>query len=107
PGLWRGDEAGCGGGLRVVRIEPGRMASPRRRMRASEMFYTVQEVSLLLRLHEKTVVEWLKRGEFGRDVVNLGTDQRPQYRIPASGVNGLAERRRVFLEKQEPGIAAR
>ena len=40
----------------------------------------------------------------GEDVVNLGSDLRPDYRIPASGINAWLSSRRVF---SEPGIAAR
>lgn len=68
------------------------------------MYYSVAEVSLLMRLHEKTVLLKMHDGEFGDGVVNLGTEAGPDYRIPASGVNAYLERRRIF---REPGIAAR
>lgn len=73
-------------------------------MRAVEKFYSVQETELLLSLCSKTVIQRLKDREFGEEVVNLGTDKRPDYRIPASGINAYLGRRRVFSEL---GIAAR
>lgn len=74
-------------------------------MKAVEMYYTVQELSLLLRLHEKTVVTKLRAGEFGSAVVNLGSELRPDYRLPASSVNSFLEGRRFF--PNTIGIAAR
>lgn len=76
-------------------------------MKAVEMHYTVQEAALLLRLCDKTVIVKLKAGEFGRDVVDLGSAKRPDYRLPASGINGYLDARRVFSESTELGIAAR
>lgn len=73
--------------------------------RAVEMYYTVQAVGLLLGFCPKTVIVKLKAGEFGSGVVDLGTVARPDYRLPASGVNGYLDARRVFSEV-EP-IAAR
>lgn len=67
--------------------------------RAIEMYYSVSSVSLLVELHPKTVVEKMKLGEFGQGVVNVGGEQRPDYRIPASGINGWLESRRVFAEQ--------
>jgi hypothetical protein len=73
-------------------------------MKAVEKFYSVAETALLLSICDKTVIRKLKEREFGEDVVNLGSDERPDYRIPASGINAWLARRRVFTE---PGIAAR
>lgn len=72
-------------------------------MSVVEMHYTVEEVSLLLRLHRDTVVRRMKAGEFGQ-VANLGSEKQPDWRIPASGINAYIERRHLF---HEPGIAAR
>lgn len=72
-------------------------------MNAVEMHYTVAEVALLLRLHPKTVIRKMKAMEFGQ-AYNLGTEQRPDWRLPACGINGYLERHRLF---SEPGIAAR
>ena len=74
-------------------------------MAAVEMYYTVGEVSLLLRLHERTVRERIHAREFGAGVVNLG-GERADYRIPASGINAYLDRRRIFVE-DEPGIVGR
>jgi len=74
-------------------------------MKAVEMFYTVQATSLLLGLCDKTVCAKLKAGEFGVDVVNLGTELRPDYRVPASGINGYLKGRRLFSESA--GVSAR
>nr|WP_294577646.1 hypothetical protein [uncultured Rhodopila sp.] len=78
-------------------------------MKAVEMFYSVQEIGLLLRLCDKTVLRRLRDREFGDQVVNLGSEDRPDYRVPASGVNGYLQSRRVFTEGDvdEPGLAAR
>jgi len=77
-------------------------------MRAVEKFYSVPETALLLSLCTKTVIEKLKARELGEEVVNLGTEQRPDYRIPASGINAWLNSRRVFSEAlADPGIAAR
>lgn len=73
-------------------------------MKAVEMFYTVQATALLLSCCDKTVLSRLKAGEFGADVVNLGTAARPDYRLPASGINGYLTARRVFSEF-EPVVA--
>jgi hypothetical protein len=74
-------------------------------MRVVEKFYSVTETAMLLSCSNDTVVVRMKAGEFGYDCVNLSTgNKRPDYRIPASGINGYLERIRVFTE---PGIAAR
>jgi hypothetical protein len=73
-------------------------------MKAVEKFYSVADVSLLLSLCTKTVLEKIHGREFGEQVVNLGTAQRPDYRVPASALNAFLEARRIF---SEPGIAAR
>lgn len=73
-------------------------------MKAVEKFYSVAETALLLSLCTKTVIQRLTERQFGEDVVNLGTSERPDYRIPASGINGYLAGRRVFSEL---GIAAR
>lgn len=73
-------------------------------MKALEKYYTVPEASLLLGLCTKTVWRKLKAKEFGDQVVNLGSVERPEYRIPASGLNEYLNRHRVF---SEPGVAAR
>ena len=73
-------------------------------MRIIEMHYSVAEAALLLRCCTKTILEKLRGGELGTEVVNLGSKERPDYRIPASGLSAFLERRRVF---REPGIAAR
>ena len=73
-------------------------------MRVVEKFYSIAETALLLSLSDKTVRRRLEAGELGVDVVNLGSDAQPDYRIPASGINAWLAARRVFLE---PGITAR
>lgn len=75
-------------------------------MRAVEKFYSVSETALLLSLCTKTVIEKLKARELGEDVVNLGSDLRPDYRIPASGINAWLAERRVF-SFSTVGMAAR
>jgi len=75
-------------------------------MKAVEMYYPISAVALLLGLCTKTVTIKLKAGEFGREVVNLGSESGPDYRIPASGVNAYLSARRLFTEAPA-GIAAR
>lgn len=67
----------------------------------------MSEIALLLSLSDKTVIERIKSGALGKDVVNLGSEIRPDYRAPASGVNAYLESRRLFSETTEPGVAAR
>jgi hypothetical protein len=71
---------------------------------AVEKYYSVTEIALLWSCCSKTVVRLLKAREFGETPMNLGSEERPDYRIPASAVNACAARRQVFTE---PGIAAR
>jgi hypothetical protein len=73
-------------------------------MRVVEKFYSVAEVALLLSLCTKTVLDKIKARELGADVVNVGSELRPDYRVPASGLNAWLAARRLF---REPGIAAR
>lgn len=73
-------------------------------MRAVEKYYSVSETALLLSIHTNTVKTHLHAGNFGGECVNIASDARPDYRIPASGINAWLERRRVLTE---PGIAAR
>lgn len=73
-------------------------------MKAVEKFYTVAEVALLLSVCTKSVLRKIRAREFGEAIVNLGGAERPDYRVPASGLNAYLEAHRVF---SEPGIAAR
>lgn len=75
-------------------------------MSAVEKYYSVAECALLLSCSDKTVVRKMDAGEFGAECVNIGTEKRPDYRIPASGLNGYLRARRIFCDL-EPGIAAR
>lgn len=68
------------------------------------MHYSVAEVAFLLRLCEKTVLRKLHDREFGEGVINVGGFERPDYRIPASGVNAYVDKHKIFAEL---GIAAR
>lgn len=77
-------------------------------MKAVEIYYTVQECAICVRLSDRTVKDKAKAGEFGKDVVDLGTSLRPDYRIPGSGINAYLDARRLFSESTDPaGIAAR
>lgn len=72
------------------------------------MYYTPGEIALLLRLHVKTVLGMLRAGAMGGGIVNVGSEVRPDYRVPASAVNGWLAGRRVFQERDlpQPGVAA-
>jgi hypothetical protein len=74
-------------------------------MKAIEMYYSVDAASIMLSVCSKTILRKIKSGELGKDVVNLGSDERPDYRIPASGINGLLDARRIFSDPSP--IAAR
>lgn len=77
-------------------------------MRAVEIYYTVQECALVIRLSDRTVKDKAKAGEFGQGVVDLGTLKKPDYRIPGSGINAYLDARRLFSESTDPvGISAR
>lgn len=77
-------------------------------MRAVEKYYSVAEVALLLSVSDKTVLRRLRDREFGDEVCNVGGDKRPEYRIPASGINAYLHRRKVFAaDASELGVAAR
>jgi hypothetical protein len=71
---------------------------------AIEKFYSIGETALLMSVCTKTVRRRMECGDLGGGVVNIGTDLRPDYRIPCSGINAWLLARRVF---SEPGIAAR
>lgn len=75
--------------------------------RAVEVYYTVCETGLLLGLCTKTVLIKLKAQCFGVGVVNLGSAARPDYRIPASGINVYLDRCRVFSESESKPVSAR
>jgi hypothetical protein len=76
-------------------------------MRAVEKYYSVAECALLLSCSEKTILRKLKAGDFGKEVVNLGSAEGADYRVPASGLNEYLRGRRVFSESMEPGVDAR
>jgi len=68
--------------------------------RAVECYYTVQEVSLLLRFSERWVRERINEGAFGAGVRDINGD----LRIPASGINAFLDSKPRFYD---PGIKAR
>ena len=68
--------------------------------KAVEAYYTIKMVSALLCLHGKTISLKLRAGEFGRDVVNLGSEAAPDWRIPASGINAYLDARKPFTEPE-------
>lgn len=74
-------------------------------MSAVEKYYAVNECALLMSCSQDHVVRKLKAGDFGDGCVNIGSEQRPDYRIPASGLNSYLHARRVF--NSELGIKAR
>jgi hypothetical protein len=79
-------------------------------MKAVEMYYSIEQVALLVGLSTKTIGVKMHAGEFGRGVVNLGSDAPggADYRIPASGVNAWLESRRLFSTGEPlPGVSAR
>ncbi len=66
-------------------------------MPSIERYYTPGQVADLLGLHVETVRHRLRAGDLGA-VVNLGSAGRPDYRLPASGVNAHLAPRRLFPE---------
>ena len=75
-------------------------------MRVLEMYYSPEQIALALGLHRNTVWKKIAAREFGAGVVNLGSEARPDYRVPASALNEWLAARRVFLEESAPGIVA-
>lgn len=69
-----------------------------------ERHLTPDEVALRLHLHVKTVRGKIRAREFGATVVNVGSEVRPEYRVPVSAVEAWLLSRRVFLE---PGLLRR
>ncbi len=70
-------------------------------MKEVELYYTVTASARQLSLHPRTVVLKLKAREFGPDVVNLGSEAAPDYRIPASGLRYFLDARRLFPSPPE------
>ena len=60
-------------------------------MRAVEMHYTAQEISVLIRKCDRYVRDRMKRGEFGADVFYIDGE----YVATASAVNAFLERHRL------------
>src|SRR6516225_7709604 len=56
-----------------------------------ERHYKVKEIAFLLHLPPKTVIQKMKAGHFG-DIYNLRTEERPDWRIPVSGIKSHLER---------------
>lgn len=63
------------------------------RERVVEAYYTIGDLAVYLRLGERTICRKVQAGEFSpggdlSNIKNLAPDgQRPELRIPASGVN--------------------
>jgi hypothetical protein len=72
-------------------------------MKAVEKYYAPWEVAAMLSVSTKHVLRKLKAREFDK-VVNVGSPDKPSYRVPASAVNAYLERNLVVTE---PGITAR
>jgi hypothetical protein len=78
--------------------------------RVVELYYSVAELSLLLRFSEKKVREWVKEGKFS----SKGDDGAPDFsniveiagelRVPASGVSLFLENHRLVYDM---GVKAR
>jgi hypothetical protein len=73
-----------------------------------EHWYTVSSAAERLDMHPKTVIEKLLGGAFGDRVTDLapptpdGKRKKPNYRIPASGINAYLAARRLFPEATSP-----
>jgi hypothetical protein len=65
-------------------------------MKVCEMYYKIGEAAFLLRICHKTVLRLIKARELGDQVVNIGSNHRPEYRIPGSGLGAYLERNLVF-----------
>jgi hypothetical protein len=68
-------------------------------MRAVEMHYTAQEISVLIRKCDRYVRDRMKRGDFGADVFFIDGE----YVATASAVNAFLDRHRL----PDMGTAAR
>jgi hypothetical protein len=68
-------------------------------MSVVEMYYTVAELSALLRFSPAWVRERIRHGDFGGEVLSVAGD----LRVPASGVNDFLRR----WQWTPPGVPAR
>jgi len=62
----------------------------------------VKHIALVLQSHPKTVIRKMKAGKFGQ-AYNFGTDERPDFRIPVSGLNRYLERLSHVFSTAHPG----
>ena len=72
-------------------------------MKTVDVWYSPAELKSKVKLCTKTIIAKLKAREFGPNVVNLGTEQRPDYRVAASGMNAWLKRRALFSDA-EPAV---
>jgi hypothetical protein len=63
-------------------------------------YLTINEVMEALRLSRNTVKRRIAAGDFGADVVNLGSGQAPDYRIPKRGIRKFLLERRIFQARE-------
>lgn len=57
-----------------------------------ELYYSVAQLEVLLCRSDRTIREQLRRGDFGRDVIEDGCG----FLVPASGVNAYLDQHRLF-----------
>jgi predicted DNA-binding transcriptional regulator AlpA len=74
------------------------MATP---MNLVEAFYSHRQLCVLLGKSNRSIVDKIRTGEFGDQVILDGWD----YLVPASAVNEWIEHRRLFPEPAEPSTA--
>lgn len=53
------------------------------------------EIATRMAMPRSTVYEMIARGEFGEDVMNVGTADRPRYRVPVAAFDAWREARKV------------
>ncbi len=73
-----------------------------------EKYYTVTQLAFLFERTNETIIDRIKRGDYGHGVINTGSEAKPDYLVPVSGINAYIAARRLFSESPdlEP-IAAR
>ena len=73
-----------------------------------EKYYSVSQLAFLFEKANETIIDRIKRGDFGAGVFNAGSEAKPDYMVPVSGINAYIAARRLFSESPDiQPIAAR
>jgi hypothetical protein len=56
---------------------------------------SASDIAAKMAMPRSTVYEMIARGEFGEDVLNVGTVERPRYRVPVASFDAWREARKL------------